>query len=83
MPHQPVVLLEVQMPAKPGFKHRLFAQTARFLQLHPQVLHLAVVLVLPHRRLNLDPRLAAAAAAGLLRGCGLAELGGAGPARCY
>ena len=49
---QPVVLLEVQMHAKPGFKHRLFAQTARFLQLHPQVLHLAVVVVVPHRRLN-------------------------------
>ena len=44
---RPVVLLEVQMHAKPGFKHRLFAQTARFLQLHPQVLQ--------HRRLNLGP----------------------------
>ena len=54
-PEQPVVLLEVQMQAKPGFKHRLFAQTARFLQLHPQVLHLAVVVVLPHRRLRLGP----------------------------
>jgi predicted transposase YdaD len=52
---RPVVLLEVQMHAKPGFKHRLFAQTARFLQLHPQVLHLAVVVVVPHRRLNLGP----------------------------
>jgi predicted transposase YdaD len=54
-PEQPVVLLEVQMHAKPGFKHRLFAQTARFLQLHPQVLHLAVVVVVPHRRLKLGP----------------------------
>jgi predicted transposase YdaD len=54
-PEQPVVLLEVQMHAKPGFKHRLFAQTARFLQLHPQVLHLAVVVVVPHRRLRLGP----------------------------
>jgi len=52
---RPVVLLEVQMHAKPGFKHRLFAQTARFLQLHPQVLHLAVVVVVPHRRLRLGP----------------------------
>jgi predicted transposase YdaD len=52
---QPVVLLEVQMHSKKGFKHRLFAQTARFLQLHPQVLHLAVVVVVPHRRLNLGP----------------------------
>ena len=54
-PERPVVLLEVQMHSKPGFKHRLFAQTARFLQLHPQVLHLAVVVVVPHRRLNLGP----------------------------
>ena len=54
-PEQPVVLLEVQMHAKPGFKHRLFAQTARFLQLNPQVLHLAVVVVVPHRRLRLGP----------------------------
>ena len=54
-PEQPVVLLEVQMQGKPGFKHRLFAQTARFLQLHPQVLHLAVVVVLPHRGLRLGP----------------------------
>jgi hypothetical protein len=51
----PGVLLEVQMHAKAGFKHRLFAQTARFLQLHPQVLHLAVVVVVPHRRLKLGP----------------------------
>ena len=54
-PEHPVVLLEVQMHAKAGFKHRLFAQTARFLQLHPQVLHLAVVVVVPHRRLKLGP----------------------------
>ena len=54
-PEHPVVLLEVQMHSKPGFKHRLFAQTARFLQLHPQVLHLAVVVVVPHRRLKLGP----------------------------
>jgi predicted transposase YdaD len=54
-PEQPVVLLEVQMQGKPGFKHRLFAQTARFLQLHPQVLHLEVVVVVPHRRLRLGP----------------------------
>ncbi len=54
-PEHPVVLLEVQMHAKPGFKHRLFAQTARFLQLNPQVLHLAVVVAVPHRRLKLGP----------------------------
>jgi len=56
-PELPVVLLEVQMHAKAGFKHRLFAQTARFLQLHPQVQHLAVVVVMPHRRLRLGPAL--------------------------
>jgi len=54
-PELPVVLLEVQMHSKPEFKHRLFAQTARFLQLHPHVLHLAVVVVMPHRRLKLGP----------------------------
>jgi len=54
-PDRPVVVLEVQMHAKAGFKHRLFAQTARFLQLHPKVLHLAVVVVVPHRRLKLGP----------------------------
>ena len=43
------------MHAKAGFKHRLFAQTARFLQLHPQVHHLAVVVVVPHHRLRLGP----------------------------
>ena len=57
MPDQPVVLLEVQMHAKSGFKHRLWAQTARFAQLHHQVQHLAVVVVMPHRRLNLGPAL--------------------------
>jgi hypothetical protein len=84
MPDRPVVLLEVQMQGMAGFRHRLFAQKALFLarcQLHPQVVHLAVVLVMPHRRLHLGPCLAAAAAAGLLRWCGLAELGGAGPAK--
>ena len=54
-PEQPVVLLEVQMHGKAGFKHRLGAQSFRFLQLHPQVQHLAVVVVVPHRRLNLGP----------------------------
>jgi len=54
-PEQPVVLLEVQMFSDSDFQHRLFAQTARFLQLHPQVLHLAVVVVVPNRRINLGP----------------------------
>jgi predicted transposase YdaD len=51
----PVVLLEVQMHGDPGFQRRLAAQCFRFLQLHPQVQHLAVVVLLPHRRLNLGP----------------------------
>jgi predicted transposase YdaD len=54
-PEQPVVLLEVQMQGKAGFKHRLWAQTARFAQLHPQVQHVEVVVVVPHRRLRLGP----------------------------
>ena len=54
-PDRPVVLLEVQMHAKPGFKHRLGAQSLRFLQLHPQVQHLDVVVLVPHSRLNLGP----------------------------
>jgi predicted transposase YdaD len=54
-PEQPVVLLEVQMQGKAGFKHRLWAQTARFAQLHPRVQHLEVVVVVPHRRLRLGP----------------------------
>jgi predicted transposase YdaD len=54
---RPVVKLELQMHAKPGFKHRLGAQTLRFLQLHPKVRHLRVVVVVPHRRLNLGPAL--------------------------
>ena len=54
-PEEPVVLLEVQIHAKPGFKHRLGAQSFRFLQLHPQGQHLAVVVVVPHRRLKLGP----------------------------
>ena len=50
-----MVLLEVQLHAKPGFKHRLGAQSFRFLQLNPQVMHLAVVVVVPHQRLKLGP----------------------------
>ena len=54
-PEHPVVLLEVQMQGKAGFKHRLWAQTARFVQLHPQVQYLEVVVVVPHHRLRLGP----------------------------
>ena len=38
-----------------SFKHRLGAQTLRFLQLHPKVRQLLVVVVVPHQRLNLGP----------------------------
>lgn len=51
----PVVLLEVQMHSKVAFHHRLAAQSFRSLQQHPEVLHMAVVVVLPHRRLRLGP----------------------------
>lgn len=54
-PERPVVLLELQMHAKLGFKHQLAAQSFRFLQLHPHVQHLAVVVLVPHRRLRLGP----------------------------
>jgi predicted transposase YdaD len=52
---QPVVLLEVQMHPKAEFKHRLWAQTARFAQLHPQVQHLEVVVLVLHQPLHLGP----------------------------
>ena len=51
----PVVFLEVQMRADPGFQHRLAAQTYRFLQLHPRIEHWRVVVITPHRRFNLGP----------------------------
>jgi predicted transposase YdaD len=54
-PELPVVLLEVQMRADPGFHHRLAAQTYRFLQLHPAIEHWRVVVITPHQRLNLGP----------------------------
>lgn len=53
----PVVFLEVQMRADPGFHHRLAAQTFRFLQLHPRIAHWRVVVITPHRRFNLGPLL--------------------------
>jgi len=51
----PVVFLEVQMRADPGFHQRLAAQTFRFLQLHPAIEHWRVVVITPHRRLSLGP----------------------------
>jgi predicted transposase YdaD len=51
----PVVLLEVQMRADTGFHHRLAAQTYRFLQLHHRIEHWRVVVITPHRRLQLGP----------------------------
>lgn len=52
----PVVILEVQMHPDRGFHHRLAAETFRFLQQHPQVEHLRVVVLLAHGRLRLGPR---------------------------
>lgn len=57
---QPVVLLEVQMQRDPMFHHRLAAQSFRFLQQHPQVEHWQVVVIVPHRRLQLGPTTALA-----------------------
>jgi predicted transposase YdaD len=54
-PGCPVVLLEVQMHPDSGFQHRLAAQTYRFLQRHPQVEHLEVVVITPHQRHKLGP----------------------------
>ena len=54
-PECPVVLLEVQMHPDPGFHHRLCAQSFRFLQRHPQVEHLEVVVIRPHERHRLGP----------------------------
>ena len=54
-PEFPVVLLEVQMHPDSGFQHRLAAQTYRFLQRHPQVEHLEVVVITPHQRHKLGP----------------------------
>ena len=50
-----MVLLEVQMHPDPGFQHRLMAQSSRFLQRHPRVEHLEVVVITPHRRHTLGP----------------------------
>jgi predicted transposase YdaD len=54
-PEFPVVLLEVQMHPDSGFQHRLAAQSCRFLQKHPQVEHLEVVVITPHKRMSLGP----------------------------
>ena len=43
------------MQGKLGFNHRLAAQSFRFLQLHPQVQHLALVVVVTQSCLNLGP----------------------------
>lgn len=49
----PVVLLEVPMPSDPGVQARLAAQSLRFVQRHPQVDHLELGGITPHRRLRL------------------------------
>jgi len=47
---------EMARPAQRGNRWCcLGAQSFRFLQLHPQVMHLEVVVVVPHRRLKLGP----------------------------
>lgn len=51
----PVVILEVQMHNDPDFRHRLAAETFRFLQQQPRVEHLAVVVITSHARLRLGP----------------------------
>ena len=50
-----MVLLEVQMHPDSGFRHRLAAQSCRFLQKHPRVEHLEVVVITPHNRIGLGP----------------------------
>ena len=40
---------------RPGFHHRLAAQSYRFLQQQPQVEHWAVLVITPHGRLKLGP----------------------------
>ncbi|MEI7666080.1 MAG: DUF2887 domain-containing protein [Synechococcaceae cyanobacterium ELA263] len=52
-PERPVVILEVQMHPDRGFQRRLGAESFRFLQQHPRVRHLQVVVLVPHRRLAL------------------------------
>jgi len=54
-PEFPVVLLEVQMHPDPEFHGRLSAQSLRFVQRHPKVEHLEVVVITPHHRLRLGP----------------------------
>ncbi len=62
----PVVLLEVQMHSDPGFHHRLAAETFRFLQQHPHVVHCRVVVITPHSRLRLEPGTAPRLLAGFI-----------------
>lgn len=47
------ILPTVQMQPDPGFQARLAAQSLRFVRRHPQVQHLEVVVITPHRRLTL------------------------------
>lgn len=54
-PEFPVVLLEVQMHPDPSFHGRLSAQSLRFVQRHPKLEHLEVVVITPHHRLRLGP----------------------------
>ena len=51
---RPVVKLELQMQRDTRFKHRLGAETLRFLQLHPKVRHLGPARLLRQLQLVLD-----------------------------
>ncbi len=79
----PVVILEVQMHPDRGFHHRLAAETFRFLQQHPKVQHLRVVVLMAHGRLALGPRQPSALArflAGEVTWFSLEAMARAGPA---
>jgi predicted transposase YdaD len=55
IPELPVVILEVQMFADPLFFHRLYAESGRYLQQHPGVHRLQVVVLTPQAGLRLGP----------------------------
>ena len=56
-PRLPTNLIEpaTKPPAASEAPNRLTAKTYRFLHLHPQLEHWAVLVVTPHSRLNLGP----------------------------
>ncbi|MEB3155863.1 MAG: DUF2887 domain-containing protein [Cyanobacteriota bacterium] len=48
----PVVLLEAQMAANPGFLRRLYGQSATLVEQEEEIEHWRVVVICPHRRRN-------------------------------